>query len=337
MPDVVDDPAWLIATSGLVASPSLGVGWDYSIECPDMNRKMNVDGCDGSKPFSCTPWDFMVYPNDAANGPNTGAYNVPYDCVGNEDYVGDSSDVGIYKADGADNYFVFHTCDGAGVQTDCIGNTYFVEQLGPLNDPGDKQGFNGNEAPGNGKGNSCNLEDTDLHPYGTEQIGCNFQHPGTNMNYDWYWCGWMSTSGWADQNFEWWDTIVKGDELSVDNLGKDIPGVQQALGGEPDATLTLYPWVCNKDNSGNRNLEPFTGDSTHNCFCDNNAGDQLGGTVPPPNLKFFALRSDGQGQVWMTRVCEYSKGDKVMCNAADDGNENWGQSIELDSFGDQAW
>jgi hypothetical protein len=32
---------------------------------------------------------------------------------------------------GADNYWVFHGCDGAGLMNDCMGGTTYVEQFGP--------------------------------------------------------------------------------------------------------------------------------------------------------------------------------------------------------------
>jgi len=81
---------------------------------------------------------------------------------------------------GADNFWVFHGCDGAGTQMgDCGGGVMYVEQFGPRCDWGHED--------------------------------CAFRHPATGTAYKWYWCGWWSTDNqYADAGKPWWSVTGLG-------------------------------------------------------------------------------------------------------------------------------
>merc|ERR1712226_77189 len=212
---------------------------------------------------SCTPYSFM--PNvDNANPPcdtwmNNGEFvsNPFFD--DNNAYTWQA-----YQAPGAKDVWILHGCDGAGIQTDCAGDIFYLEHFAST------QPVDGQDCP--------------VGTYGSDHIQCpTFYHPGKGQSFPSYSCGWWRGYNWA-----------KGiEEASADGVGAFGPAgaggdysdaMRAALRNCPscrDGTGlkhpyydaenvsaffvgAVYPWICTRDNGSN----PYTG-SDANCYCDN--------------------------------------------------------------------
>lgn len=77
----------------------------------------------------CSPFPFLArtseYQSCIDNGSNI--QNKEY----LEYYANGMRSQGVWFAPGSDNYFVIQGCDGSGIQVDCQGDTWYVEQFGP--------------------------------------------------------------------------------------------------------------------------------------------------------------------------------------------------------------
>jgi len=280
-------------------SPMFVEGGNW-IDCPDTGENLLTDSCsdyeqfmDGnSSPYSCTPWNFRAYNDNCGN---------PDDRI----VAGDgTNDVGAFASDNADNFFVFHSCDGAGAITDCYGNQNFVEQFGPW------CGANGDD------GNDCSIQ-CDVHapggddnPSGQHQQ-CAKYHDGTGKWYEWFKCGnWYAkdqfaygASGGFNEYHDWFTQGLFPNSNYIDTF-------------EPDGTAVLYNWVCHKDTSTNKNLQAFTDDSEVNCYCDNEPNTYSGGGVPPGAavysfwVKWDANRNGGNGE-WYLEMHDITSGWEV--------------------------
>jgi len=268
----------------------------------------NINWCGGGGvDWSCTPWNFKVdWTSDCEAG--TGCFT-PRQCDGGDGglIVGDSGAATYIrkwqKADGSwcdsrcdddPSYFVFHTCDGSGLQSDCQGASWYVEQLSQWNGQG-------------GNSNSGSPTADDHHPTGSSQVSFNFNHPGTGHDYEWYWCGWWSmTSGWKNWDpSAGWLSETKVDGVHTPSWAWDAFG-----GADADATMVLYPWICTVDNDpAKTGIQPgaamYSGDHSEgnwNCFCDNNGPDgHPWDTSPPPHYKFYSMKQekDSEGNLYM--------------------------------------
>lgn len=296
------------ALRGTNASRSLS---DSVVTCQDSGEWANINWCGGGGDWSCTPWAFTVdWTSDCES--HNGCWTT-IECDGGDGslIVGNDNGAGIYlpkwqRADGswcdsvtcADessggaNYFVFHTCDGAGLQSDCKGSQWYVEQLSQYNG---ERGTNGGDP-----------QVGEVHPSGTTNPSFNFYHPGTANEYEWYWCGWWSkVEAWAgfDASVGWMDNTNGGSEVSNSGSGHTPSWARDAFGGQDaDATVALYPWICQNgadaDKTGIQNgAAMYAGDhggKIWNCFCDNNGPNgHPGDSQPPPHYKLYSLKKEG--------------------------------------------
>ena len=181
-------------------------------------------------------------------------------------YAGSSAGAKAWKSPGADDYWVFHGCDGAGLMDDCMGGMTYVEQFGP---------YSREQVPLTMHECSGGWESHCTQP---------FARPGTNKVYEWYNAGQLTYSGaqWPDQNVSkpWWDNMGLPD---TDQLGGNDPGV---------AFVVLFPWVCNYNDPQEEDVswlwgahKPY-GAKTYEtkCYYDNepwNNGHWSGTTIPP--------------------------------------------------------
>jgi len=307
---------------------------DSRVSCSDTGRWDNINWCGGGgADWSCTPWNFRVdWTSDCET--KQGCWT-SLQCDGGDGdlIVGDDGNAATYIAKwktaagswcdsrcGADpSYFVFHTCDGAGLQSDCEGSHWYVEQLSQWN-----VGNMGSPQPG------------EVHPTGSSQISFDFQHPGTGQHYDWYWCGWWSkTSGWSG-----WDPAAGWIVAAGLDPQEPTPSwARQAFGGQDaEATLALYPWICTVDGDVSKTgIQPgqamYSGDhggETWNCFCDNNGpSGSPGDSTPPPHFKMYSMRKevDGEGNAYIRMI-------GVAGDAIDPGVSN--DDFALYGF-DDAW
>jgi len=280
-------------------------GGDW-INCPDTGKSLLTDSCDqydknmggngNSSPYSCTPWNFRAYPDqNNGNCKNFNGYIVPGD---------GTNDVGVFASDNADNFFVFHSCDGAGGMTDCKGNRWFVEQYGPW------CGANGDN------GNDCSIQcdlyapGGDNNPSGQHQQ-CNKYHDGTGKHYEWYKCGNWS----AKDQFPFMGGFSGGFAEYKNWFRTLFPDSNYINTYEPDGTVVLYDWVCHQNKWTKKNLQAFTGDSIVNCYCDNEPYMSSGG-VPPGAavysfwVKWDANRNGGNGE-WYLEMHDITTGWEV--------------------------
>lgn len=116
--------------------------------------------CDPTKELTCTPYNYRPF-----------SYNLQHGNICNGEVfdllTGSRSDARAWayfdstgKASSGD-FFVFHACDGAGLQSDCKGDIKYVEHFA-----------------GRAQGNSCQQDpktSSNMRNY------CKFKHPGLSM------------------------------------------------------------------------------------------------------------------------------------------------------------
>lgn len=298
---------------------------DSTVSCEE-GYWANINWCGGGGDWSCTPWAFTVdWTSDCEQ--HDGCWT-QLECDGGDGslIVGDDSGAGTYLpkwelADGswcdsvacADqcggaNYFVFHTCDGAGLQSDCKGGQWYVEQLSQYNG---ERGWNSGD-PQHGE----------VHPAGTTNPSFNFYHPGTANEYEWYWCGWwgkVETWHGFDSSANWitMANTNAGSEVSNSGSGHTPSWARDAFGGQDaDATVALYPWICQNgadaDKTGiQKGAAMYAGDhdDVWNCFCDNNGPNgHPGDDQPPPHYKLYSVKKEDDGWLHVVGVA----GDAIV-------------------------
>jgi hypothetical protein len=270
-------------TSGGVVFDVEGSQWVCNDElahlaqsCDDLSATC-VNGCGSDAVFpdcvsdgaSCTPFSFM--PN-ISNQDCSGSMDDASLGFSSTPFFVDGSPYSYqaYQADGYDDIWILHGCDGAGIQTDCVGDYFYLEH------------FDGT--------NPIDPEDCPLSNYGdaspSGHIQCpTFYHPGMQVNLPQYSCGW-----WRG-----YDQPVGIENASNDGVGAFGPhggggdysnGMRSALANCPTCagqtgldhpygdtdnkaiayfTGAIFPWICWEDTSMNI---PYTG-ALMNCACDN--------------------------------------------------------------------
>jgi len=229
-------------------------------------RALQTDQCSGSpcdwtddpqSAVSCTPFKFMpnVQTDECMNsGADTTMLTGEIDGARGWAYFGDDQ--------GYPNYWVIHGCDGAGIQTDCFGDMFYIEQFGPS-----PPFYDGSE--------QCNY----YADYPSHE-SCDFVHPGTQEHYQSYMCGWWNFGDVQDKdwllgpagNYNWasWALESLGDQATNPYTDADVQLV-----------ATLSPWTCSQGS-----WNPFT-ESEMNCYCDNEPwngrGDVDAGNPAEPN------------------------------------------------------
>merc|ERR1712232_1456904 len=238
--------------------------------CPDSQKTANIDRCGGGGDDSCTPFPVKAWPDSCSN---------PDDRI----IGGGDQAVGGWQASGADNYFIFHSCDGAGVQTDCLGQQMYIEQFGtqcPDNDWNQCEHACDVTAPGSQDGS------------GAQHQQCSFYHPGKQVRYNSYRCGWWYAKNQFEYSYYGWNEYKDW----FKHLG--LEGYVDSY--NPDGTMVLYDWTCHGDDGSGKILEKFTGDANENCYCDNEPFSYTdGGVSPPPGFDAYAFwyndDCDGKG------------------------------------------
>lgn len=176
------------------------------------------------------------------------------------------------------NYYVFHSCDGAGLQMgDCMGDLYYVEQFFPT--CWTEWGYDG-----------CRCDYDGGYGHNLPHNRCPMVHLGTQRWYSQYRCGWLATGGgWADESKNFWPQM----KPYLTN-GGDVP--------DGSDTLLLYPWVCTIDDTAGdwrwyyaERPEDFYGDNHIKCWCDNEpqSGEHWADDPPPVVYAYYVEPSDG--------------------------------------------
>jgi len=250
--------------------------------------------CGSDDGMSCSPFTYRPYTFNKA-------HSVPDPCKGDPylDVVSGAEDGQGARAwtsyPNRTDYFAFHGCDGAGIQSDCWGDIKYIERFEGYNKPGTTVVCDGPNPPRN---------------------QCMFVHPATRTVFDRlkYWAGWYNygeidssiCKAGADRS---WDATVCNRILDINN-GKNpyagTPGVRFTF------SFLLYPWICQRDSSmANNNFFSPTLDNTGGkekptsgwkCYVDNEPGTLSSGQPGwPPYIEiyYFGLykTSDGKDQL----------------------------------------
>lgn len=181
------------------------------------------------------------------------------------------------------DYFVFHGCDGAGLQSDCLGDIKYVERIQGLYSDGNL-GIHHGEGTVPDEGICGDFE------YG--RTYCKFVHPGTMRVHENYVGGWFlkpSDSGEtceAEFGDEGAGCIWAGLCNSAASGGWDGPLCDNILdipntyfnGQHPFAdvdgyhfSFILYPWRCSESGDDTNNLFSYPSISAYGykCYVDN--------------------------------------------------------------------
>lgn len=246
-------------------------------------------------------------PNQQGTGKDCSDSNYPN--VNSNAWAGDFSGQGKNM-----DYWVFHGCDGAGLQSDCFGDIKYMERIGYR-----YTDTNMNPAINDGKVDG-GLSFAEAYPQGiceTDEIGtglddwrtfCKFVHPGTGYVYSDYWGGWWGEESTVDTSYssENMGTIKFGDGVNDcgDFMSKatgcwkgplrsnvqEIPnqfGNSHPFSGDGAMfSFMLYQWRC-EDSTANHNKfsYPSITDNYKKCFVDNEPGNP--GLGYPPHVEIY--------------------------------------------------
>jgi hypothetical protein len=213
----------------------------------------------------------------------------------------------VWQADGAEDYWVIHGCDGAGLMNDVDSSSFYLEHFmgtQQWRDPYDCSQY----SPGD-----CQ------DPWNMDACWCQhwespFVHPGTSQIYK-YWSGMWTTCGakWPDElaGKPWFGTLQASGLKSTSDYGCDPSDAATAF-------VITYPWVCNGPYKADysaywgvdanwQNGLPF-GDKTYgiNCYYDNEPFDILNkypgsydphtqSTMVPPQLQVYKFVKKNSG------------------------------------------
>lgn len=274
--------------------------------CPSMNGK-TCDGtgqtaCDRQCQISCAAWPVKQSTAPSTKDPAKYGFckaDEVYDFAGSDGLALTWFDQSQPANDVNKNFWVFHGCDGAGLQVgDCMGDSFYIEQFGPRSGAGLPLATPESCSSGNGKGGWC----AHTRPEA-------FVHPGTGIAYEWYNAGmWTTGRGrWPDQvtGKPWWG-----------NMG--LPDVSELAGADRknEAFAVMFPWVCDATPGqdwtwfwgGSDKLRPFGAETRRvKCYYDNEPWDNehvAGTTVPPVWQAFKFWKDNKHGQVRAWKIAE---------------------------------
>lgn len=270
------------ATSPPVLISGLGQGFCWAhIPSPNgpVTKLTNFcgGGGEGAKDISCSPFYYRPFQFNLDQNPP-----LPSVCGGGpyENIVtGAQWNMGArtwasFPRSGRKDYWVFHNCDGAGIQPDCLGDIKYIER------------FDGeNTQPGCVKG-----------PHGRNH--CTFTHPNSMTTFGRmrYWAGWYGSGddvrngnicgAGADKARPWYEPVCER-IMAIHKSGnpyEELEGVIHTF------SFALYPWVCEQDTSmPNANftspsMDSFGVKSGWKCYADNEPGNSKGW---PPFVEIY--------------------------------------------------
>ena len=345
--------AGVTAVLGEDESPTCadGINSDNCYECANENAADDY-WCGGdddpANQMSCTPFQYRPmsfnnvkglnewcsYSDDPINDPDADIWaTLAYDDTKNEagdptpwPYPGVRAWAAQFNNDcsqagGNSDYWVFHACDGAGIQGgDCRGDIKYVERFG-WNYEGDKEDFE-----------YCNY-DGQPTSY-DDRMYCRFVHPGTNKVYEEYKAGWTGAVNddvdtfWAAKGLPTLDI-----KSAATGGGHDDSPLKQTLSNFPDwaygnehpytwtgkwFSFPMFAWRASwvGDDHDNKLSWPTIAENGWKVYADNEScgedGDFCAGAPPEvdfilggltweddgtPKLVFDMWRSDKDGNM----------------------------------------
>jgi len=184
------------------------------------------------------------------------------------------------KKDKGDDLWIVHGCDGAGIQTDCLGDVLYLENfkkdpVAPQNCPLSTYGDITTSFDGKFVHDSCPT----------------FDHPGMQKTYQDYNCGWWrgykdpigieaaskdGVGAYGPAGAEGAQNLANDLNFALKNVYQDNERVSSYDGTQhpfQDASSpplqyfvgAVYPWICNYEDDS---YLPWTGGQV-NCYCDN--------------------------------------------------------------------
>lgn len=188
------------------------------------------------------------------------------------------------------NYWVFHSCDGAGIMPDCKGDIFYVERIYEKS-PDQSNVW----CEPNNKGQKITLEQVPQYAYenGAGRRQCHFKHPGTGTIYNNYEAG---VWGWNLQRIR--DDMVSSAAAKAQGKAWGY-GVQQIVQditspfNAPAIVMVTYPWVCTGVNNDDDQTGLFTNPKTPGakCYWDNEPlTDGKGNNGYPPQIQVYWMQ-----------------------------------------------
>ena len=258
----------------------------------------------------CTNWDAL---KTLTGRPKGGASNDTYRAWAFFDSTGHN-----VPQQNKGDYWVFHGCDGAGIQPDCAGDNMYVERLyGPISTNGPiwcQGGYTIDQIPSKGR---------------NPRRQCKFKHPGTGKVYDNYYSGWwaegdLNSNPWmmrAGAN-RWWNNTIR-------NAFTQKAGTSPFQGQAGDKlVMMIFPWVCDlaaeDDDAEVKDgfYSPDTAYKNVKCWADNEPytdGKGNAGWPPFAQLYYMLLTREGNKDVLKVRGYEI---DNSAQNVKDMNNGN---------------
>ena len=263
-----------------------GNGWCWKTKTEKLTARCGGTPQEGTKDVSCSPFyyrPFQAESDVSSRKPGCGKGDGGYfDIVTG---AGDNNGARAWASYPKESdYWVFHNCDGAGIQPDCFGDVLYIERFEGSNKtkPGcyrDKNGRN----------------------------HCTFTHPdsGSTFGAQKYWAGWYGSSGKISKNdcgshaTGAWQypkpTTVYQNITNIRNPYEGLPGLveSQYFGGT--FSFLLFPWVCEQDSSmstdnfSSPSMDTYKVKSGWKCYADNEPGQLSDGKTNgwPPEIEIY--------------------------------------------------
>ena len=234
----------------------------------------------GSHDISCSPFNYRPFLFNILN-------RTPNPCGGShyEDIVAGAQNGQGARAWGAfdgngnnivKDYWVFHNCDGAGIQPDCAGDIKYIERLeGTNTEPNCTKGSHGRNH-------------------------CTFTHPDSKTTFGQfkYWAGWYGNGQITEDDCKSqasgkWGGDVCENIAKIENPYENDQNRVQGPGGA--FSFMLFPWVCEADSNmvGSNFVWPtmskWKTTTGWKCYADNEPGKLSDGKSPgwPPYIEIW--------------------------------------------------
>ena len=258
-----------------------GNGWCWKTKTEKLTARCGGQDGEGAKDISCSPFYYrplQAESDESSRKPGCGKGDGGYfDIVtGAGDNQGARAWASYPKKS---DYWVFHNCDGAGIQPDCYGDVVYIERF---------EGSN-NTKPG------CYRDKNGRNH-------CTFTHPnsGSTFGAKKYWAGWYgfgkinpkdcgshATGGWQQSPKQNQLGSVCQNILNLENPYSNLPGKIK------DFSFLLFPWVCEQDSGMSTNnftspsMDSYGVKSGWKCYADNEPGNFNGSNGWPPEIEIY--------------------------------------------------
>jgi len=294
---------------------------DNPMSCPPADQWCG--GEDSENPWaqlSCTPIAYRPFTFNHANGMgddtdcgNDGPYlNIMANGKGlgdaNYPNVNTNAWAGDFTGSGNLDYFVFHGCDGAGLQSDCAGDIKYIERISYRytdSNLGITDGLVDSGQPFTDAFPDGICGELEVKPgTGDMRTFCKFVHPGTEHVYSDYHGGWWGSDNSDDTVFgsKGMGYIKSGDFSSLATgawsgpLQSNVLDIPNQFGGEHPFSaeggsmfsFMMYQWRCEGSTNDNNYFSfPSIAASNRKCFVDNEPGNPPNALGFPPRVEIF--------------------------------------------------